>query len=158
MDPNDRFWSKVEIRGEDECWPWKRRIGTVGYGQYTVKAPEGSNRTTVPIGAHVYAYEATKGAVPKGHEVCHSCDFRPCCNPKHLFAGTRADNLADMTRKGRRKGCIRLTEEQVIAIMARLLTGRESQSEIGRAFGVNASTVHYIWSGKTWTHLFKETS
>jgi hypothetical protein len=32
--------------------------------------------------------------------VAHQCDFRICCNPSHLAAGTPGDNSADVVRRG----------------------------------------------------------
>lgn len=34
--PADRFWSKVDKRGPDECWPWKAAVRkkSQGYGAF----------------------------------------------------------------------------------------------------------------------------
>jgi hypothetical protein len=52
------------------------------------------------IGAHVFAYYAHNfGCMPKfsqvGAEVCHTCRNPRCCNPQHLYLGSKAVNLRD---------------------------------------------------------------
>ena len=96
-----RFWAKVDLGHDaDECWPWTASVfkNRGCYGKFQA----GTNRETrKAVYAHRWAYEWSKGPIPPGMCVLHSCDNPPCCNPAHLSLGTRADNLADMCRKRR---------------------------------------------------------
>lgn len=145
----DRFWAKVDKRGEDDCWPWTASLQAKGYGQFTLSHGH-------PINAHRFAWYLANGPIPSGRYVCHSCDNRPCCNPKHLFVGSPADNTADMMAKGRAPlgadmPTAKLTEDSVRAIYA--LKGVLSNTKTGRLFGVSAGTISKIRRGLRWKHL-----
>lgn len=86
-----RFWSRVDKSGQ--CWIWTRGKSRNGYGRFRLKGKI--------IYAHRFAFEITYGTVLPGLHICHKCDNPPCCNPKHLWAGTPADNMHDRDRKGR---------------------------------------------------------
>jgi HNH endonuclease len=98
----DVLWSKVDKRGEDECWEWK------GF-----KNPDGYGRTWINdygYYAHRVIYNlANPGVInlnaPKSTDdhgfLLHTCDNPSCCNPKHLFVGTHTDNMRDKVAKGR---------------------------------------------------------
>jgi hypothetical protein len=92
----ERFWSKVVRPSLAECWGWAGSKSH-GYGQMS----SGLGRGNAPLKAHRLSYELHYGPVPKGLEVCHSCDNPECSNPLHLWLGTHHDNMRDAANKGR---------------------------------------------------------
>lgn len=93
------FWQRVDKSGgESACWPWTAAINSGGYGSAGVEGRV--------VTASRRAYELTNGPIPRGegyhgNVVMHSCDNRPCCNPRHLSLGTQGDNNNDRDAKGR---------------------------------------------------------
>lgn len=101
-----------------------------------------------PVLTHRFSYELHNGAIPKGMEVCHSCDTPACCNPSHLVVGAHADNLADMARKFRSR--TKLTREQVLDIRA----STDSTRALARRYGLKShKTIYNIKRGHTFEHV-----
>lgn len=132
-----RFWSKVDIKGPDECWTWTANTHRQGYGFF--KFTKAQNRL-----AHRVAYELAYGVplVP-AQKILHKCD-NPCCvNPVHLMLGTQRDNVLDMIAKGRDRRVSKITDEQVTAIR---LDARTQQA-IADDYGIHYSEVSRIKRG-----------
>lgn len=149
----DKFWRGVDVRGPDDCWPWRlSRTVHGGYGQFT-------HGKGVLLKAHRVAYEIHNGAVPAGMFVCHTCGNAACCNPAHLYAGTPADNWGDTRRMGRAHAfevvrgedapAAKLTD----AVVQQIRDSDESGGVLSRRFGVSRTTISHIRRGKTWKHL-----
>lgn len=140
----ERFWQKVDVRGQDECWEWQAYRSNQGYGRFRCERGK--------VLAHRYAWELHHGQPPPTDvDVCHSCDNPPCCNPHHLFLGTHDDNNKDREAKGR--GAIqngfrphsKLTPEQRAEIRAMYVPGKRqgegSSSQLGALYGVSSDCV-----------------
>ncbi len=154
----DRFWDRVDRSGGDTvCWPWTGSINGRGYGQLRLP-PEGDALRGRKTTAHRTAWRLTFGEIPGGMSVCHRCDNPRCANPAHLWLGTHAENLADMSRKGRaargdRSGMAKLDERRVIAVRRLLGMGAASRRELATLAGVSVGTIDNIATGKQWKHL-----
>lgn len=150
----ERFWNKVDRSGgPDACWPWLAALNGIGYGVFGLPRRGSGN-----IGAHRFAYELLNGPIPAGLFVCHRCDVRHCCNPRHLFLGTNSDNMRDCARKGRchpgeQNAAAKMTAEQVQAMRALHADGNTMIKDIAAQFGLSPSATHNIIRRKTWQHV-----
>lgn len=148
-----RYWDKINIKGEDDCWEWQASLND-GYGQIRF---EGKVKLS-----HQVSWISSNGPIPKGKCVLHKCDNRKCCNPKHLYIGTRSDNNTDTLERNPRtpeqishpklyEGEIWLIRRlRILAPSGRQRVYKFSASYVAKMFKVVESTIHKIWNSDKW--------
>jgi hypothetical protein len=142
-------WLKAAIRTHeyDSCLIWPHGKIPSGYGMMKF---EGKH-----IGAHRVAFYLQYGywPIPVAR---HSCDNPSCVNPRHIVAGTHADNAQDKVAKGRH--ChgstfwsAKLTPKIVMQIRREFSYG--NGAVLGRKFGISRNSIHRIVKGLSWRHI-----
>jgi hypothetical protein len=147
QDINERFWSKVDKRGPEECWPWKAGTVPFGYGAFNIgplKIDLNKSRNNRKVAnSQRVAWFLTNGLIPKGKYVLHRCDNPPCCNPDHLFLGSKYDNIEDMNKKGRHAhhpgntDPIKFTKEEIAKAVAECAASHGSMEDISKKYNMS---------------------
>jgi hypothetical protein len=159
----ERFWKKVIKDGPipkhrpelGPCWGWTSCKTDFGYGRIG-RGGEAGGCTTAPVASWLLHF----GPVPEGEQVLHHCDNPQCCRPEHLWTGTQKENLADMTKKGRRVTAPhdgenhpghKLTALEVAIIRRAWREGTATQQSLADRFGVTQGHVNNILRDRCWT-------
>lgn len=145
----------IDRAGEDDCWEWVGSRDVNGYGTIALR----EDGVQVLRKAHRLAYQSFIGPIPEGMFVCHTCDNPPCCNPKHLFAGTPDDNMQDKTIKRRQSygeshGNSLMTDADVLAIRSLPRSkDRRFIHELAHRYNVSYFCIWDIIKGRSWKHV-----
>ena len=144
---SERFWSRV-IKF-DECWEW---MGQVNRKHYGILRWDKKLQSAARV-----SWQIHNGPIADDLHVLHRCDLPWCVNPKHLFLGTNADNVADKVAKGRQarlagevNGQTTLTESIVAEIRDLYWEQYLYQQDIANRFGITQSQVSRIVNNKRW--------
>lgn len=146
----DRFWEKVSVGSDDECWNWKAGLTRGGYGQFSNKVM--SNR------AHRIAWHLSCGPIPTELFVLHKCDNPKCVNPNHLYLGSHGDNMNDRSvrnrcnQKGERNAGAKLNDNIVRDIFALREEGH-THKYISDKTNIRRTHVTKILNKQIWSHV-----
>ena len=148
----ERFWSKVDIKGPDDCWLWLGSKLKQGYGRFRIKDHL--------VLAHRVAFELSCIKIPARMCVLHKCDTPSCVNPNHLFLGTQADNVHDCIQKGRFTRAVgekykrsSLTEEDILKIRSLREEITISCRELAELYSVSKTAIEKIVTRQSWKHI-----
>jgi hypothetical protein len=140
-----KFWSLIEVKGPDECWPWKGKLNRDGYAQWYWKGQlRMVHHVAFQIHNHCFFPRGTRKTGSGGIVIRHNCDNPPCCNPHHLLKGTQLDNVRDKFERGRNCKWWKVSEEMVKQIKKKFSSGKWTKKEIGDEYGIHPSWVGRI--------------
>lgn len=175
MDDYFRFCEFFRVGEPDECWEWNGSRHERGYGTFSVR---GKN-----IKAHRVAFFLKTAFLPK--IVHHECENTSCINPIHLSSKSSKEHMQIhvsgekhwmygkgylqaghrnpmygsvsvwLGKGGEQFPTSKLKNEEVREIH-RLISKGDTHREIAKRFGMNSSTIHFIRTGKTWKHIYRE--
>lgn len=145
----EKFWSKVDVKGPDDCWLWKGPLHPCGDAQWYWKG-----RLTL---VHHVAFEIETGYDMQTRKrvagagaivLRHTCDNPPCCNPRHLLLGTQLDNIRDKVQRNRCLKWTKLPDRVVVAIREKFSAGGITRKELADEFQICPSWIGRIVSNK----------
>ncbi len=155
-----RFMSKISPEALSGCWLWTAAVNKSGYGMFNERWDNKSKRSIVCL-AHRFSFKLANRNFDDRFNVLHHCDNPACVNPSHLFAGTQADNVADMDIKGRRINSqlqgerhpnSKVNKDDVYQMLEMRKNGFTQQS-IANKFGISQVQVGNILRKDQWKHI-----
>ena len=124
----DRFWSRVDIAGDNDCWNWLAGK-CQGYGHFCLY---GSNRR-----AHRISYMWANDIIRPDQLVLHKCGNRSCVNPAHLYIGSWSDNQRDV----RGNSNVKFTSHAIASMKRMYFKYMMKQRDIAKIFKTDQSTI-----------------
>lgn len=152
----DRFWQRVNVLGDDDCWEWQLTPTDSGYGLF---AAGGQIHRTSRF-AYIHQAGLYSHPIESDYRITAGCRNKLCCNPRHLKQASQQEVFDLMKEAGQVSvgtDCkqSKLTEADIGVIRARYV--RRSDTDglggIGKDYGVTPGCIRDIIIRKTWRHV-----
>lgn len=139
INPNERFWDKVEKT--DYCWNWKGNKRKDGYGVIAIN------------GKGIRVHRFVLGINDPNIKIIHICDNPMCVNPSHLITGSQTENMKDMFNKNRNSKYFspgtknpraKLSKKQIKEIRKKYIPIKYSGYKLAKEYGVAQQTISKI--------------
>ena len=154
---NDKDWFKIckfiDFPSDDHsCWLWTGGITKKGYGKVTL-----SDGKSYLVHRVICAWNyGDRPDFEAGHALHEICGNTNCCAYHHLSWQTSVYNQRqkqiDGTHlnvpKGEKHSKAKLTDSQIDEIKEKYATGKYTQIELGKEYGVKRSSIGYHVNGK----------
>jgi hypothetical protein len=158
-----RFWAKVDVQGENDCWEWTAGKQTGGYGSIR---DNGKTMTAHRLSLMIHSGPPTDAKM----YACHECNNPGCVNPKHLRWDMPKGNHDDRVKAGTHsppppsknnppvlRGAdnprTKLTPEQVLSIREDYEAGKHTALELSKMHEISKPTIYQILSRRSWKHI-----
>jgi len=142
--------------GKTQVWPGKVRKQCWNGRYWHVSITRQGVRKTLLV--HHAVAAAFIGPRPSGRQVNHKDGNRVNNNAANLEYVTAAENTRhayenglSLPTAGESHGCAKLSERQVLEIIA--ARGKERAKYLAVEYGVSRGTISDIWRGRSWKHL-----
>jgi hypothetical protein len=145
------WWGKRLSIAVNGCWNW---IGDTDDGGYGVVTYHGKGWK-----AHRLSWLYHNGSIPDAPLcVLHTCDNPPCCNPAHLFLGTKPQNNSDCKAKGRlavgeNSSNAKLTAAAVLSIRQQWANQSKTVRQLANENAVTVVTIRSVLKREYWKHI-----
>ena len=147
----DRIERRIVKDKSTGCWVWQGATHPFGYGNIAIGGHGADGKS--PVRVHRAMWGLERGPIPENMCVLHKCDNPSCCNPDHLFLGTKADNSRDMVEKNRCNPHGKPTRRKLTQAKAdeiRATTGM-TQVRLAAKYGVSQTNISLIQTNKHWS-------
>lgn len=145
------------VKKTENCWLWKGSLKSNRYGRTTL-----FNKR---VAVHRVFYVLFRGKIKSNLYICHTCDTKPCVNPKHLFQATQEQNMKDCLRKNRHgsqlhpesygygHGNPKLNKKAVLDIRNNYLFRKMTFRMFARKYSVHKRTIERVYHGESWNNF-----